>query len=438
VGIDLSSPEPLGSGALPDRLPLFLDLRGRKVVVVGGGEVGTRRAQNLLEAGARVTVVAPEVTDTLVEAAQREGGQLTWLARPFQSADLAHCWLVHIATGDRATDLVIAAAAEAAGVWSVVASDHLQSAGWFAATTEPVDGVRVAVSASGDPGRAMQVRDDIAEGLRDGTLLGPRRRVRGTPGRVWLVGSGPGDPDLLTVRARRVLRLADVVLTDHLIAAAILKSLAPGVEVIDVGKRPGAHAMPQEQINALVIEHARKGRFVVRLKGGDPFVFGRGGEEALDCINAGIAVEVVPGISSAIAVPASAGIPVTHRGVADSFIVVSGHLGWSSIAAHVGAPDPSRTIVILMGMRALGDIARGLMDTGYAAKTPTAVIAQGWTGQQHSVVASLADVDDRVRAEGLTAPAIIVIGEVVALRELLGEVGSASVTAQHTQDPSRA
>lgn len=431
----MSNPENQPSAAAPERLALFLDLQGRKVLVVGGGPIGTRRAHSMLASGAHVTVVAPEVTDELAVTAHAGDPALTWHARPFTPHDLAGCWLVHIATGDRAVDAAVANAAEAAGVWAIVASDHRSSPAWMSAATEAVDGVRVAVSAGGDPVRAQQVRDDITAGLRDGTLLGPRRRVRGTAGRVWLVGAGPGDPDLLTVRARRVLRLADMVLSDHLIPAAMLDALPAGVHVVDVGKRAGAHAMAQGQINDLLVALASEGKFVVRLKGGDPFVFGRGGEEALACIAAGIPVEVVPGITSAIAVPAATGIPVTHRGVADAFTVVSGHLGWDSISDHVGAPDPTRTIVILMGMRALEDIAQGFVASGWDPATPVAVIAQGWTQAQRMATGTLATITNDASVQQLGAPAIIVVGSVATLHEQLGEVGAWSPNAAHRQPP---
>ena len=421
----MSSPEPTPD----DRLALFVDLTGQEVLVVGGGPVGTRRARTLLAAGAKVTVVTPRATQELHQLAQ--DGRLQLVQREFAPADLASMWLVHIATGDRALDAQIASMAQDAHVWAVQASDHKASRAWIPAMSSSIDGIQIAVTASGDPTRAGRLRDEIAELIVEGSLIKPRTRRSPSGGKVWLVGAGPGDPDLMAVRARRVLRSADVVLSDQLIPAAILDELAPEVEIIGVGKRPGDHAMPQEQINALMLLHAAAGKRVVRLKGGDPLVFGRGGEEALECIAAGIPVEVVPGVTSAIAVPAAAGIPVTHRGVANAFLVISGHLGWSSLQGQLGDFDPSRTVVVLMGMRVLGEIAAGMIACGYPPQTPVGVVSQGWTRAQQAVVGTLESIAAEVARLGVGSPAVIVVGEVAGLRARLGELGRASADADH-------
>ena len=239
-------------------------------------------------------------------------------------------------------------------------------------------------------------------------------------GRVVLVGAGPGDPELITLRGLKWLRLAEVVVYDQLVAAGLLDEAPEGALRIFAGKSAGRHYLEQSAINAILIHHAQAGRFVVRLKGGDPFVFGRGAEEVLACARAGLTVEIVPGVSSAIAVPASAGIPVTHRGVASSFAVVTGHedpakpgsrVDWERLVSAVD------TLVVLMGVGALPRIAARLLASGRGADTPVAVIHRGTTEAEETVVGTLGDIARR--AAHLTAPALIVIGEVVALRSLL-------------------
>jgi uroporphyrinogen III methyltransferase / synthase len=241
-------------------------------------------------------------------------------------------------------------------------------------------------------------------------------------GRVALVGAGPGDPGLLTVRGLALIRAADVIVHDRLVNPALLEE-APRAERIDVGKRPGAHTVSQAEINAILIAQARRGRLVVRLKGGDPFVFGRGGEEAQALAAAGIPVEVVPGVSSAMAAPAAAGIPVTHRRLAASFAVVTGQedetktrpaVDWGALAHAVD------TLVVLMGSRALPEIARTLITHGRAPETPVALIHAATTPRQLTVTTTLAALADPGAAPSLPAPVVAVIGDVVSLRASLG------------------
>ena len=244
-----------------------------------------------------------------------------------------------------------------------------------------------------------------------------------TRGRVVLVGAGPGDPGLLTVRGRRHLRRADVVVYDELVDRRLLDLAPLDARRIYVGKVSGHHVAEQDVINRLLIDHARLGRRVVRLKGGDPFVFGRGGEEVEALAGAGVPVEVVPGVSSAVAVPAAAGIPLTHRGLAASFAVVTGHecartkgprVDWAGLA---GAVD---TLVILMGLASLPRIARELLAAGRPPSTPVAVVHAGTTRGQVTVTGTLADIGERAASARLQAPAVIVVGDVVALRDQLG------------------
>jgi uroporphyrin-III C-methyltransferase len=234
-------------------------------------------------------------------------------------------------------------------------------------------------------------------------------------GIVYLVGAGPGDPDLITVRGLRCLQRAEVLVHDRLVAPELLDEAPTSALRIDVGKEAGHHRCAQEEINALLVRHAQAGRVVVRLKGGDPFVFGRGAEEALACAAAGVAWEVIPGVTSATSVPARAGIPVTHRGIATSFAVVTGHclgddrVDWEALARV-------DTLLVLMGLSRLPEVADQLMAHGRSIDTPVAVISRGTLPDERVVVTSLGGLADAVAREGLATPALVVVGEVVRLR----------------------
>lgn len=405
--------------------PLFLDVADRRVVVVGGGPVAARRALALVEAGAEVIVISPWVTEDLAEA----GDRLTIWLREFEPGDTAGAWLVHACTGDVPIDDAVVAEAESSRIWSVRAGDAEHSPAWTAATAVTADGVRFAVNGNRDPGRAKVLRDFIADLAAEGRL--PLRRKRTGRGKVYLVGGGPGEPDLMTVRARRLLSLADVVVTDRLAPVAVLAGLADEVEVVDVGKIPGHHLMSQAEINDLLVERASEGKVVVRLKGGDPFVLGRGGEEALACLRAGVDVEVVPGVTSAISVPAAAGIPVTHRGRSTSMLLLSAHDGADEVVRRAGCTPPDTTLVLLMGMRHLAATARSLIAVGRPADLPAAVISQGWTREQRCVTGTLATIGQA--AAELPAPAVVVIGEVADLHTQLGALGRISEDAGHSR-----
>ena len=237
-------------------------------------------------------------------------------------------------------------------------------------------------------------------------------------GRVWLVGAGPGDPGLITVRGLRALAQADVVVADHLAPLSLLASLPPEVEVIDAAKLPRGRSMAQEQINGLLVEHARAGRRVVRLKGGDPFVFGRGMEELEACTAAGVAVEVIPGVTSAIAVPGLAGVPVTHRGLTHEFVVVSGHLPPGHPDSLVDWPALGRlrgTVVVLMGVATAAAIAAALIEHGRSPQTPVAVVTDGSVAGQRRIDTTLAELPRAIAEEDIRPPAVWVAGEVVGL-----------------------
>ena len=397
--------------------PVGLRLTGRKVVVLGGGQVAQRRLPALIAAGADVHLVSPGVTPSV--EAMADAGEITWQPRPYADGDLSDAWYALIATSDTEANIAASAEAERHRVWCVRSDDADAATAWTPATGHS-EGVTIAVlttDARGrDPRHTAAIRDAVVAGLRDGTLVAPHHRTR-TPG-VALVGGGPGDPDLITVRGRRLLAEADVVIADRLGPRDLLAELPPHVEVIDAAKIPYGRFMAQEAINNALIEHAKQGKSVVRLKGGDPYVFGRGMEELHALAEAGIPCTVVPGISSSISVPGAAGIPVTHRGVAHEFTVVSGHVApdderslvdWASLAKLTG------TLVILMGVDKIGRIAETLVAHGKPADTPVALVQEGTTAAQRRVDATLATVGDVVRAEDVKPPAVIVIGEVVAV-----------------------
>ncbi|GAA0321930.1 uroporphyrinogen-III C-methyltransferase [Kineococcus aurantiacus] len=384
--------------------PLHLDVSGRRVLVAGGGPVAARRARDLADAGADVLVVAPALCEDLRDLLPR----VRWEAREVEPADVAGAWLAHTATGDPAADAAVAAAAEALHVWCVRADDAAASSAWTPVVVRREE-VTVSATAGGDPRRATALREALSRWLDSGAA--PLRRTRPGPGRVTLVGGGPGEVDLLTLRGRRRLAEADVVVVDRLAPTDVLDELDPAVEVVDVGKTPDHHPVPQEEINRIVVGHALAGRRVVRLKGGDPYVLGRGGEEVLACRAAGVDVEVVPGVTSALAVPAAAGIPVTHRGLARSVTVVSGHeeVDGDALARVEG------TLVFLMGVTMLPRIAAALLAGGKPATTPVAVVENGWRAGQRTTRGTLADIADLAAERGVRNPAVIVVGAVAAL-----------------------
>jgi uroporphyrin-III C-methyltransferase / precorrin-2 dehydrogenase / sirohydrochlorin ferrochelatase len=396
--------------------PVGLRLTGRRVVVVGGGQVAHRRVAGLLEARAHVTLVSPEVTPAL--EALVAPGSVTWHPRRYVPGDLAGAWYAVAATDDPAVNAAVAAEAEASRVFCARADDRAASSVWTPAVARQGDLV-VGVHGGGDPQRAVGVRDAVLAGLTDGSIADRASRdPSGTAGSVVLVGGGPGDPGLVTVRGRQAVATADVVIADHLAPQGLLASLPVGVEVIDASKLPRGRSMAQEQINALLVSRARAGKRVVRLKGGDPFVFGRGFEELEACAAAGVPVEVVPGVTSAIAVPGLAGIPVTHRGMTHEFVVVSGHVPPGHPASLVDWAALGRlrgTIVVLMGVDTAPAIAAALVEHGRAADTPVAVVSDGATPSQRAVRTTLAGLAATLREEGVRPPAVWVVGEVVSL-----------------------
>jgi uroporphyrin-III C-methyltransferase/precorrin-2 dehydrogenase/sirohydrochlorin ferrochelatase len=423
-----------------DAYLLGLRLGGRQVVVVGGGAVATRRIPVLLDAGADIVLVSPSVTTSLEGLAA--AGRIRWAQRRYADGDCEGAWLVCACTDDPAVNTAVATEAERQRIWSVRADDAQASAAWTPASGR-VDDIRADDAAtgsgpgqsgsvqvgvlSGDPRHSAAIRDAILGGLRTGQLSarhGRRRRAG-----VAIIGGGPGDPGLITVRGRQLLAEADVVLTDRLAPRSLLDELPADVEVIDVSKIPYGRAMAQEEINATMIDRARAGRFVARLKGGDPFVFGRGAEEVLACLRAGIPVTVVPGVTSAVGVPTSAWVPVTHRGVAQEFHVVSVHVPPGDVRSTVdwtllgGSPG---TLVLLMAVQRIGAVAAELLRHGRSPDTPVSVIADGTMPTQRTINSTLEQVEGMVTREGIRPPAIVVVGDVVGvaaeITELIGNV----------------
>ena len=416
-----SGASPAGGGAQPGRAvptaryPLMLSMAGRRAVVVGGGQVALRRVQSLLESGADVVVIAPSVVAELADL------PVAILRRRYRDGDLSAAWLAHAATDDPDVNSLVAAEAERQRIWCVRADDATASRAWTAAVTRHGD-VTVAVTAGGDPGRSQRLRAALALALAEGSLPVRPHRRSSQAGSVALVGGGPGDPGLITVLGRRLLAEADVVVTDKLAPRALLAEIDPSVEVIDAGKQPHAHNLSQAQINELIVARALAGQRVVRLKGGDPFVFGRGGEEALACVRAGVPFQVVPGVTSAIAVPAYAGIPVTHRGITQDFSVVSAHLDPSQPGATVdwaALAQTTGTLVLMMAVAHLDAVATELIKRGRDAATPVAVITDGTTPHQQVLITTLAGVAADAERAGVRPPAVVVIGDVVRLRDLL-------------------
>jgi len=398
-----------------------LDLAGKRVLVAGAGAVATRRIRRFLTAGANVRVVAPAASDDIQRQASH--GDLTWEAKPIEASDLDDAWLVLAATDDAELNDRIADWASERRVWCIDASDAGKGSARQAAMSTHGDVTVGVVSLDApDPQRIRAVRDALAEFIDTGHV--DLRRRREGAGRVILVGSGPGDPGLVTVRGRQALAEADVVVTDRLGATGLLVAVPYDVEVINVGKSPDNHPVPQAEINALLVDRALAGKTVVRLKGGDPFVFGRGGEEVHACLEAGIDVEVVPGVTSALSVPALAGIPATHREVSNSVLITSGHAG--ADAAALAAITSGATVVFLMAVSALPGIVEAALDAGAAATVPVAIIERGSTSHERVTRGELGAIVRIANETAVKPPAVIVIGEVAAPGFLGSAAGATS------------
>lgn len=451
-------------------LPLFHKLQGGRVLVVGGGEIALRKARLLADAGAALRVVAPDVDGQLARLAREGGGEV--LVRGYQAGDLEGCRLVIAATDDSALNAQVSADAQARSLPVNVVDAPALCTVIFPAIVDRSPLV-IAVSSGGDApvlarlirakleawipsaygelaGLAARFRRQVKSlypdvnqrrGFWEAVFQGPvaerqlagqgaeaerllQAMVDGAPvqqgGEVYLVGAGPGDPDLLTFRALRLMQQADVVLYDRLVAPAIIEMCRRDAERIYVGKRRADHAVPQEQINRLLVDLAQQGKRVLRLKGGDPFIFGRGGEEIEELAEQGIPFQVVPGITAASGCSAYGGIPLTHRDYAQSVRFVTGHLKdgtsnlpWDDLVA------PAQTLVFYMGLVGLPTICAELIRHGRAASTPAALVQQGTTRNQRVFTGTLADLPDLVARHEVHAPTLVIVGEVVQLRDKL-------------------
>ena len=450
--------------------PTFLDFRGADVLVVGAGEVAARKLRLICRTPAAVTVVAPEACAEVRQLAA--AGRMVWLDRAVQPDDILNQRYVVAATNDGAVNRDVAQRARQANIPVNVVDDADACTAITPASIDR-DPVVVAIGSEGAaPVIARRLRERIEALLSPGlgrvarfvrdqrsrihpNLPGERRRLvwerfldgpgaaaveagdldaavqaleqaaeqaAAPTGHVALVGAGPGSPDLLTLRALRLMQDADVVLHDRLVPPQVMELVRRDAQRIDVGKQQGRHPVPQQRINALLIEQARAGRRVVRLKGGDPFIFGRGGEEITDLAAAGVTFEVVPGVTAANACSAYAGIPLTHRDHAQSVIFVTGHrkadgelsLPWATLAR------PAQTVVIYMGLGSLAESMRALEAAGCPATRPVAVVQDGGLPSQRVVTGTVAGIAEQVAAAGLRSPALVIVGDVVALREQLG------------------
>ncbi|MFM2290020.1 MAG: hypothetical protein RL684_3163 [Pseudomonadota bacterium] len=456
-----------------DYLPLFLDLRARTVLLVGGGDVAARKAGLLLEAGARLRVVAPLLGDELATMLARHGGE--HLAMEFAPAHIAGCALAIAATDDAAVNLAVAAAGRAANVWVNAVDDPAASSCLMPAIIDRSPIVIAVGSGGASPTLVRRLRAQIEALLpqRLGELaqragawraavraalpdVDRRRRfwdaffegelasqllagvvgaveaeaqfqdalagdAAATPrGIVWLIGAGPGDPDLLTLRAQQLLQQCDVVLYDRLVPEAVLARVRRDALRVSVGKQPGHHRTTQARINELLVEYARRGLRVARLKGGDPLVFGRGGEELAAVLAAGLPVIVVPGISAAQGAAAESGVPLTHRGRSQAVVFVTAMgeaaaaLDWRTLAA------PLQTAVFYMGVAQLPAIVERLRAHDAPATRPAAVIERATQPGQRLVSGTLADIAVRAAAAAIGAPALLVVGDVAGYAGRLG------------------
>ncbi len=449
--------------------PLFLSLTDRRALVVGGGEPAARKAELLLQVGARVTLIAETVTGEIAQLIAE--GRITWAGHGFDTGDLEAIALVIVATDDSELQARVSHEAQQRCV-PVNVVDRPKLSSFIMPAIVDRGPITVAISTSGTaPALARKLRAEIeralpatigrlarfAEIFRDQvrrTLKEPRARRRfwdhvfagrigelalagdeigarrelirllddarnpaqPAVGMVHLVGAGPGDPDLLTIKAHRLLQRADVVVYDGLVSAEVLAMARRDVERIHVGKRRAHRGVPQAEINERLIALARAGKSVVRLEGGDPFVFGRGGEEIEALTAAGIAVEVVPGITAALGCAAGVGLPLTHRDHAQACVFVHGRLrngtvdlDWEMLTR------PRQTIVIYMGSGSLPEIARQMVEHGLPAATPVALFENGTTDRERRVVGTLATIEHRLAEAALSGPALCVVGEVVGL-----------------------
>ena len=454
-----------------DALPIFMKITGRRCVVIGGGDVATRKVQMLLKAGAQVNVVAPQICIAL--ATMADTGRIFHINAAFAAEQLDHSCLVIAATNDEAVNAAVSHAAQQRNIPvnavdapalstftmpSIVDRSPIViaiSSGGAAPvlarllrakieTMVPASYGRLAALAAEFRPRVKQrfadmqqrrifweevfqgpIAERVLSGQEGAARLALEAVLSGTAevshrGEVYLVGGGPGDPDLLTFRALRLMQQADVCVYDKLVSKEVMQLVRRDAELIYVGKERDQHTLPQEEINQLLVRLAKAGKRVLRLKGGDPFIFGRGGEEIETLMENAVPFQVVPGITAACGVSSYAGIPLTHRDYAQSCVFTTGHLQDGSVNLDWPAlVRPKQTVVIYMGLVGLAEICRQLIAHGLAETTPAAVVQQGTTVRQRVVVGTLQTLAEKVAAADMKPPCLIIIGEVVNLREKL-------------------
>jgi uroporphyrin-III C-methyltransferase / precorrin-2 dehydrogenase / sirohydrochlorin ferrochelatase len=455
-------------------LPIFLDLKGQACLVVGGGEVALRKVDTLRRAGADVTLVAPDLCPALQR--ERDEGLLSHRRKPFEPDDLEGMRVAIAATSRREINEAVALAASVRGTLvNVVDSPDLCT--FVLPAIVDRSPIVVAVSSGGaSPVLARLIRAELetlipaaygrlaelaerfrqrvktviddsvqrrhfwervlrgpvaelvftgrpveAEARLSGLLEHESGRTAEICGMVSLVGAGPGDPDLLTMRAFRVIQQADVVVYDRLVSPEVMRLVRNDAERIYAGKQRSRHTLPQDEINRLLADLAKSGKHVVRLKGGDPFIFGRGGEEIETLLQEGIPFQVVPGITAASGCAAYAGIPLTHRDYAQSCTFVTGHLKDGEITALDWArlAQPDQTLVVYMGLHGLEPICGALIQHGCEPERPAALVQQGTTRQQRVIVGTVASLPGLCAAHPVAPPTLVIIGGVVKLHEQL-------------------
>tara|TARA_Y100001936_G_scaffold253254_1_gene316849 strand:- start:3325 stop:4731 length:1407 start_codon:yes stop_codon:yes gene_type:complete len=454
-----------------DFLPIFINIRDRNCLVVGGGEIAARKINLLLNAGARITVIAPDLNKELLKKVNQ--GILVHRAEPFISSHIKNVSLVIAATNDLKINKTVSETAKKLGI-PVNVVDNLDLCSFIVPSILNRSPVLIAVSSSGKSpilarllrahletiipeayGRLATYAENFRERVKQRFSHPEKRRLfwekelqgrfaemvfsgkdkaaqdylkqslrneidEVPTGEVYLVGAGPGNPDLLTFRAMRLMQQADVVIYDHLVSAEILNMVRRDAQRIYAGKKQRNHSMSQESINQLLVRLAKENKRVLRLKGGDPFIFGRGGEEIESLANFGIPFQVVPGITAASGVAAYAGIPLTHRDYAQSCIFVTGHLkndnvdlDWPTLV------KPNQTIVIYMGLLGLPVLCKNLISNGLPESKPAAIVQQGTTQNQRVLIGSLSTLPELAHSSNLTPPTLIIIGEVVNLHKNL-------------------
>ncbi len=475
-----------------DALPVFLKLRETPTLVVGGGDVAERKIDLLLRAGASVTVISPTLCEAVMGLHDRQ--LIHWIAEPFHPKALANARIVIAATDDRSVNRAVFEAAGEKGI-PVNVVDQPDLCTFTVPSIVDRTPVIIAIGTGGASpvlarmlkarletlipsayGRlaaiAKDFRDQVKQALstvtarrtfweevfqgrvaelvfagKDGQAQKELRHMiehaddaTYERGEVYLVGAGPGDPDLLTFRALRLMQRADVVLYDRLVAPAIVDLVRRDAERIYVGKEKSNHVVPQGEINQLLLELAQQGKRVLRLKGGDPFIFGRGGEEIEDLVNQGIPFQVIPGITAAAGCASYAGIPLTHRDHAQSCLFVTGHLKDGSVDLNWPALcQPGQTVVVYMGLTGLESICREMVRHGLDGTTPAALIQQGTTLNQKVIAATLETLVDEVAKNQVQAPTLLIVGNVVKLHDKLAWFIPESSLAQNAaiHEPGR-